>query len=209
MMRAVDALAVAAWLWVLIDNFRLARRQRAARAALGPAVVGGRPIPVGARVLLVAVLLGGAVALEALTGGRVRVPNAVTAAGLVLLAAGLTLHVVARRRLGVHGASDVTVLAGHELVADGPYAVVRHPLYLAVSAMALGTVLIHPSAATICLAVGLAGGMVLKIAAEERALRSALGARHAAYAARVPAFLPRPRTAWTALRAGLSPRARG
>jgi protein-S-isoprenylcysteine O-methyltransferase Ste14 len=208
-MQMVDGLAAAAWAWVLVDNTRLARRQRAARAALGPPLIGGRSIGPGARLGLVAVLLGGAVVLEHLTGGPVRMPGLATACGLVLLAAGLALHLVARRRLGVQWASDVTVLAGHELVADGPYAVVRHPLYLAVSAMALGTVLVHPSVATICLAVGLAGGIVLKIAAEERALRSALGARHAAYAARVPAFLPRPRTAWTALRAGLSARARG
>jgi protein-S-isoprenylcysteine O-methyltransferase Ste14 len=208
-MRVVDGLAVAAWAWVLIDNLRLAQRQRAQRAALGPAVVGGRSVGTAPRVLLVAVLLVGAAALEALTGGRIGVPVGVTACGLVLIAAGVVLHVVARRRLGVQWASDVTVLAGHQLVADGPYAVVRHPIYLAVSSMGLGTVLVHPSVATLCLAVGLGGGIVLKIAAEERALGSVLGARHADYAARVPAFLPRPRAAWTALRAGLSARERG
>jgi protein-S-isoprenylcysteine O-methyltransferase Ste14 len=194
---------------VLVDNLLLARRQRARRAELGPAIVGGRSVGSGPRVLLVAVLLGGAAALEALTGGPMRVPAAVTASGLVLVAAGLLLHVVARRRLGVHWASDVTVLASHQLVTDGPYAVVRHPIYLAVASMGLGTLLIHPSAATICLTAGLAGGIALKIGAEERALATVLGRRHAAYAARVPAFLPGPRAAWSALRAGLSARGRG
>jgi len=205
-MGVADGLAAAAWAWVLVDNVRLARRQRAARAALGPALVGGRSVGTVARWLLAGVLLGGAAVLEHLTGGPVHVPVAVTACGLAMLAAGVVLHAAARRRLGVQWASEVTVLAGHELITAGPYAVVRHPIYLAVASMALGTVLVHPSAATGCLAVGLAGGIALKVRAEERALGAVLGGRHAAYAARVPAILPRPRATWAALRNGLSSR---
>jgi len=208
-MEVVDGLVVAAWAWVLADNLRLARRQRAARDALGPAVVGGRTVGTGARIALVVALASGAIALELLSGGRVATPRVVTACGVALLAAGVGLHLVARRHLGAQWASDVTVLARHQLVTSGPYAVVRHPLYLAVALMAFGTVLAHPSAATGCLAVGLAGGITLKIAAEERALGTALGERHARYAARVPTVVPRLRGLWDALRGGLNDRSPG
>jgi len=208
-MGVVDGLVLAAWTWVVADNLRLARRQRATRAALGPAIVGGRSVGTGARAALVGVLASGMVALERLTGGPLPTPCVVAASGVVILAAGVGLHLVARRHLGAQWASDVTVLARHQLVTSGPYALVRHPLYLAVALMALGTVLAHPSAATGCLAVGLGGGILLKIAAEERALRSGLGERHAGYVARVPALVPRPRDLLGAIRGGLSGRSPG
>jgi protein-S-isoprenylcysteine O-methyltransferase Ste14 len=207
-MGVADALVAAAWAGIVVDNLLLARAQRAARAALGPPVVGGHAAGPVARTLLLATLLGGAAVLERLTGGPVRPSAAVTAAGLMLVALGAGLHVAARRRLGPQWASDVTVLAGHELIVAGPYAVVRHPLYLAVSLMALGTVLVRPSAATVCLTAGLFGGVALKIGAEEHALRAVLGDRHTAYVARVPAIVPRPRALWVALRKALSGRAR-
>lgn len=159
--------------------------------------------------LVIVVLLAGAAALEHLTGGPVTVPNLVTAGGLVLVAAGTALHVVARRHLGVQWTSEVTVLERQALVTTGPYAVVRHPLYLAASLMAVGTVLAHPSAATLCLAVGFLGGVSLKVVAEDRALRTAFDARHADYAARVPAIVPRLHDLWTATRDGVRPRSRG
>jgi len=208
-MSVVDALVLAGWAWVLADNLRLARCQRAARAALGPPIVSGTSVSTGARVALVVVLASGAIALESLTGGQVATSRVVTLCGVALLAAGVTLHLVARRHLGAQWASDVTVLARHELVTSGPYALVRHPLYLAVALMALGTVLAHPSAATGCLAVGLLGGIALKSAAEDRALRTALGARHTGYAARVPAVVPRARDVWNAVRGRLSHRSPG
>lgn len=200
----VDALVAAAWLGILVDNLHLARRQGAARARLGATVVGGPIAGAGARVLVIVSLVAGAAALEHVTGGAMAMPGVVMACGLVLVAAGAWLHVVARRHLGVQWTSDVAVLERQTLVTTGPYAVVRHPLYLAASVMAVGTVLAHPSAATLCLAVGFLGGVALKVGAEERALRTVFDARHADYAAHVPALVPRLRDLWSATRAGFS-----
>ena len=89
-----------------------------------------------------------------------------------------------------HG-TPITVRADQDVVTAGPYAHVRHPLYLAILLLTLGTVLAHPSAATACIALGLATGVAIKIPMEERALRATLGERYARYAARVPALVPR------------------
>ena len=86
----------------------------------------------------------------------------------------------------------IAVRARHRVVEHGPYAAVRHPLYLALLLLAAGTVLVHTSLATACLLVGISAGTTLKIRIEERALRAALP-DYARYAAEVPALLPRRR----------------
>ena len=67
----------------------------------------------------------------------------------------------------------------------------RHPLHAGIFLLTVGTVVAHPSVATICGAVGLTVGLALKIRREERALATAFGARWHAYRARVPALVPR------------------
>jgi len=85
----------------------------------------------------------------------------------------------------------IAVRARHEVVDHGPYARVRHPIYLGILLLAAGTVCAHPSPATVCVGLGTAAGVALKIPLEERALRRTLGEAYVRYAARVPALLPR------------------
>ncbi len=133
--------------------------------------------------------LAGAAALEGLTGrGAFRPGPALL--GLALVAAGLVLHLRARRALGAHWSGVIEVRAGHTVVVGGPYAWVRHPIYLAILLLASGSFLAHPSLATGVLAGGLAIGLGLKIRLEERALRTAAGLEYTDYAACVPALVP-------------------
>jgi hypothetical protein len=67
---------------------------------------------------------------------------------------------------------------------------VRHPIYVAVVLLAVGSFLAHVSVATACVAGGLVAGLAVKMRVEERALRTWLGEPYARYAARVPAVLP-------------------
>jgi protein-S-isoprenylcysteine O-methyltransferase Ste14 len=176
-----EAVVVAAWSVVLLHNLVLALRasgaQRTVRGAAGVAYAA------------TLVTLGAFV--ERLGGGRVEPPLPVALAGAALAVLGAALHVVARARLGASWATQVTPRADARLVADGPYAVVRHPLYVGLFALGLGTLLAHPSLATACGAIGLAGGIGLKIRSEERALAAAFGERWAAYRSRVPCLVPR------------------
>jgi protein-S-isoprenylcysteine O-methyltransferase Ste14 len=115
----------------------------------------------------------------------------VALAGLALAAAGLALALWARRSLADLWSPAVTVPAGGRLIERGPYARVRHPLYLGVFLLGTGSLLAHPSLAALCLWGGLTLGLALKAAQEERLLARALGARWQGYAARVPALVPR------------------
>jgi protein-S-isoprenylcysteine O-methyltransferase Ste14 len=138
--------------------------------------------------VLVAVPLA-AVALEARTG-RVAFHPGPAFAGLLLVAAGVLLHLWARRALGPLWSGTVEVRAGHAVVSAGPYAHVRHPIYAAVVLVAVGSLLVHTSVATACAASGLVAGLALKMRSEERALGTSLGGDYGGYAARVPALVP-------------------
>ena len=187
----VNALLVAAWITLAADNLLLARRERAARARLGPVVGGSSGPRLGVRLAVLAVLLGCGALLEALTGGRVAFHPVAAIAGLVLAAAGVALHLRARRALGHFWSGPVAVRARQTVVTGGPYALVRHPLYLGILLLAAGSALAHPSLAVVCAAAGLAAGIAYKIPGEERALRATCGDAYARYAAEVPALFPR------------------
>jgi protein-S-isoprenylcysteine O-methyltransferase Ste14 len=177
-----DVLVAAAWIALAADTIRITRRDGQTRMP--------RP-PRAARLAVLALLVGGVALLELRGAGRLGFHLAAASAGVALAWAGVALHARARRALGARWSSAVGVPPGHEVVTQGPYAVVRHPIYLAILLLAAGTVLAHPSAATVCVATGLAAGMALKIPAEERALRAACGDAWTRYAADVPALVPR------------------
>ncbi len=98
----------------------------------------------------------------------------------------------ARVHLGTLWSGLVARKAGHRVVDDGPYAIVRHPIYsgillaIAATAAQLGTVPAVAGAAIV------AAGLYLKATIEERFLRGELGAEaYDQYARRVPMLLPR------------------
>ena len=97
----------------------------------------------------------------------------------------------ARITLGRLWSGTVTRKAGHVIVTNGPYALVRHPIYtgllLAVLATAImrGTVLAYVGAGVFGL------GLFIKARVEEQFLRSELGEDgYRAYAHRVPMLVP-------------------
>ncbi len=99
----------------------------------------------------------------------------------------------AARALGRQWALMARVIEGHELISQGPYAVVRNPIYLAMLGMLIATGLVVSRwQAIFCAAAVFAAGTAIRVRAEENLLREAFGAKFDDYARRVPAFMPRP-----------------
>ena len=119
-----------------------------------------------------------------------------SSAGIILLSAGCSLYLWGLRSLGsMFGPSSgfgVRLSAGHRLIDSGPYARVRHPMYLAVMIAALGSLLLYRTWATLAFAV-LMLGLVVRSRREERVLAQEFGQEWREYAARVPAWIPRMR----------------
>lgn len=62
--------------------------------------------------------------------------------GYLLTAVGLGWTFLSRNYLGIHWSPLVEVREGAELVTSGPYAVVRHPIYLGLVLAMFGTMLV-------------------------------------------------------------------
>lgn len=113
--------------------------------------------------------------------------------GVALVLAGPAFAYWSARTLGRHFDLEVEVHEGHAVVDHGPFAIVRHPIYLGIAIHFIGA----------CLATGnlvlIAGtvlvsfpALYLRAAAEERLLKEQLGPAYDAYARRVPMLIPRP-----------------
>lgn len=93
--------------------------------------------------------------------------------------------------LGKQWALQARVVKGHELITDGPYGIVRNPIYLGLFGLLVATGLVLSTWwALLATAVVYLIGTWIRIRAEERLLRELFGAQFDAYAARVKAFLP-------------------
>lgn len=176
-----EFLVVAAWAVILAPGLRAAVRT---------------PRRLATGLLLLGSLGAGAYALGLAGDTASRPPNGLlTAAGLTLCLLGIALHRRARRALGPAFATRPVPPPDGRLVTTGPYGVIRHPLYAAVFLIAAGTLLVYRSPPTLGLFAGLITGLVWKLRREEAVLAAALGASWEAYAARVPALVPRFRRA--------------
>ena len=115
---------------------------------------------------------------------------------LPILAAALSIGCVwmsmaALRTLGREWSLEARLVEGHRLVIEGPYRLVRHPIYSAMlgKLIATGIMVSHW--------IGLLAGIVLitigtaiRVRSEEKLLRAQFGAEYDDYARRVPGIVP-------------------
>ncbi len=125
---------------------------------------------------------------------RVSTPilSALRTTGVILFLLGTILAIWARESLGIHWAhaADFQILPGQDLVTDGPYRYVRHPLYTAFLLVFLGTELIVGSV-LVLLILPLSWLMVWQSRKEEEILRAAFRDAYRDYEQSTGMFFPR------------------
>ena len=119
------------------------------------------------------------------------VSNDVTCALIVVMCLGLLLTWFARIYLGRLWSSAITRKERHRVVDTGPYAFVRHPIYMGIITALVATVAIEATLAALIGATLICCGLWLKARAEERFLMVELGTDdYRSYCRRVPMFIP-------------------
>ena len=118
-------------------------------------------------------------------------PAGLGVAGVLIALAACALALWAQESMGRAWRTDIAPGEQAELVTSGPFAFVRNPNYVAMLALAAGTLLIATTAPGIVGAVVLLASLVLTARYEEPGLAEAYGAAYRAYAARVGRFAPR------------------
>ena len=95
------------------------------------------------------------------------------------------------RRLGKQWAVSARLVEGHKLITDGPYGLVRNPIYTGIFGMLIATGLAVSRGGPLLIAIFVfAAGTYLRVRIEERLLRGQFGAEFDEYTRRVPAVIP-------------------
>jgi protein-S-isoprenylcysteine O-methyltransferase Ste14 len=168
------------------------------RAARDTGVSSGHPERVFSPVPIVFITLGWLAAATAawrplpLTLGPAR-RWALLVFGLGACVAGLSTALLARLELGTSYRPSSTLGArlgpSHRLVTTGPFAAVRHPMYLGLVLAAIGALALYRTWTTLLFVLQLPV-LVVRARREEKLLDRVFGASWRAYAGRVPAWLP-------------------
>jgi protein-S-isoprenylcysteine O-methyltransferase Ste14 len=109
---------------------------------------------------------------------------------LFLLLAGL-LSWTGARALGRQWRIDAGLSSDHELVTNGPYRVVRHPIYTSLLCLLLGTGFMVTLLSLLALsAIVFIAGTEIRVRIEDSLLTSRFGDRFRDYQRSVPAYIP-------------------
>ncbi len=115
-------------------------------------------------------------------------------AGALLYFPGVAFVLWGRLALGnmyfVSTGFGAQLYADHQLVTRGPFAIVRHPMYLGLISAAFGSLLIYQTWTTVLFAV-FAPFVLRRARREEQALSAEFGEQWQAYCRRVPMLFPR------------------
>ncbi len=103
--------------------------------------------------------------------------------GLVIILVGMALRAWTRMSIGGMYSGYVRITAGHVLVTDGPYRLVRHPGYTGFVIMALGLCIGYSSLIGLAaIPVLLLPGLAYRMKVEERLLKEQFGDEYRDYA---------------------------
>ena len=167
-----------------------AARRRARGEARGNAARSRRSM-VGIAVQGFGIVLSGIGAIDVTLdplGTKALVEGAVV---LVLTASGTGLFTWASRTMGRNWSIVARTREDHRLIRTGPFALVRHPIYVALFLVMIAMAIAYGHSANLLIGVPLfAIGSWLRIGEEERLLRAMFGDAYDEYARHVPRFVP-------------------
>ena len=118
------------------------------------------------------------------------VTEGATVLGMAFTATGIAFAFWARLAIGRNWSGTVTVKQNHQLIRNGPYGIVRHPIYSGVLLAMLGTAIGYGK--VVCL-IGLGltfVGFWSKWKIEERFMAEQFGAQYIEYQREVKAVIP-------------------
>ncbi len=110
--------------------------------------------------------------------------------GVVLCIAGFAFCIWARFTLGRNWSGVVTLKRGHELISDGPYALVRHPIYTGLLTMFVATVIVLGHVAGIIALPFVFVSLWIKLRYEEKLMLKQFPNEYAAYQQHVKRIIP-------------------
>ncbi len=106
-----------------------------------------------------------------------------------LVFAGLVLALWARAALGRNWSGRITLKEGHELAQQGPYRLVRHPIYSGLLMMAFGTAILGGHVGAFLAVILYPCGLWLKLRQEEKLLTTYFPG-YTEYMSRTKALIP-------------------
>jgi protein-S-isoprenylcysteine O-methyltransferase Ste14 len=113
--------------------------------------------------------------------------------GAVIFLSCLGLYLWGLRTLGENFTASsgfgVRLHQAHQLVTDGPYAYIRHPMYLAVILLGWGGLLLYRTWAMLIFTI-LMHGLIVRAHREDHALALAFGRQWELYKKHVPGWIP-------------------
>ena len=110
--------------------------------------------------------------------------------GLILILIGLSLAIWSRIKLGKYWSGEPELLPNHKLIRDGPYKIVRHPIYLGILFGTLGTAIILGDIIGLLLFISSVVGFSQKIRNEEVLLLTQFASEFEKYKKDVKMLIP-------------------
>jgi len=120
----------------------------------------------------------------------VQASGAIGWTGFAITVAGVAVAIWARFYIGSNWSGTVTVKQDHELVRNGPYSLVRHPIYSGLSLALLGTALAVGEVRCLLAFVLVVFEFKRKSLLEERFMIEQFGAQYVQYRREVKSLVP-------------------
>ncbi|MGA3014436.1 MAG: isoprenylcysteine carboxylmethyltransferase family protein [Bacteroidales bacterium] len=110
--------------------------------------------------------------------------------GFIFTAGGLLFSVWARKLLGKNWSQAVTIKDNHQLIKDGPYALVRHPIYTGLILGFIGTSIAVGEVRGLISDILVFAVLLYKLRLEDKWLIEQFGESYKIYSQKVSALIP-------------------